>query len=162
MVNPILSPEYDFARRLQAIENNTLALATRRNPLATDSSAASQNNFTINGTPAAVAQQSVAVPPGYSSCHVLVGVSVAAVNSTAAAGDLYVASSINGVGGPETAAATPANVLGSASAMTNCLLTGLVAGSTVTVGALVRTGSGAWASNSLNIANTSALFMFQA
>jgi hypothetical protein len=158
MVQIILGPDYDLVRRLDKMES---ALnQTRLNPVIHIAVETSQTDFFLAVGPTVVGQQSAVVPDAYRSCRVFCGASVAAMNSTAAAADLYVACSINGVGGPEMAAETPTGVLGSATAMTTRTLTDLVAGSTITVEALVRTGSGVWVSNSLNVANTSALFMF--
>lgn len=159
MVHIVLGPEFDLARRLQKMER-TLS-ETRCNPVVHTAVTTEQAGFSLDVGSAAVGQQSVLVPDGYGSCRIFSGVSVAAINTTAATGEIYVASSINHIGGDETHAWTPANTLGSASAMTTRTLNNLTAGETVTVEALVRTGSGTWASNTENIASVSAIFLFE-
>lgn len=134
---------------------------TRLNPVTHGAVQTSQTDFAVDVGGTAIAQQSVIVPEGYSSCVVVNGVSAAAVNSTGSSGVLYVSSSVNGAGGAETPATVPTGGLGSASAVTILTLTDLVFGATITVEALVRTGSGTWAANAANFGHTSALFLFQ-
>lgn len=158
MVSIILGPEYDLARRLEKMERQLSV--TRRNPVAYATAESSQADFSPNAAPAAFGQQSAVVPDGYTSCIVYCGVTVAATNSTASHGELYVTSSVDGTSGAATQVSAPAGALGSGSAMANRTLYDLVAGETVTVGAVVWTGTGVWASHAENIARVSAVFLF--
>lgn len=158
MVNPVLPPDYDLARRLDRMERQLNA--TRINPLLTDSAGTSQVNFAVGVAPVALAQQTVTVPDGYTTCLVFSGVSIGAFNNTAAAAYLYVAASINGAASAETPTSTPASGYGSGSGFAIKTITGLSGGSTVTVEAQVRSSAGAWSANAANTANTSALFFF--
>lgn len=160
MVQIILSPEYDLSRRLEKIERTLSGIP--RNPIAHTSATSSQSDFSIDASPAPLGQQSIVVPDGYTSCRASIGVSVAAVNSAVANGTLYVAASVNGIGGTETQAWASSNTLTSASAMTTRTLTDLTSGQTLTVEALVRTNSGAWAGNAANTVRLSAIFLFGA
>lgn len=128
-------------------------------PMEPGSAGLSQSNFAVSTTATPRAQQSIAVPPGFSRAMVMNGVSVGAVNSTASGDFLYVSASINGTGGGETPNVAYAGAYSSASAFAIRTLTGL-SGGTITAEARVRSGSAAWAANAVNVAHTNAIALF--
>lgn len=128
-------------------------------PLQPGSAGLTQSNFALATSPGVRAQASITVPPGYTQALVMNGVSAGAANTTASHDFLYVAASINGTGGGETATTVYTGTLGSASAWAIRTLTGLNGGN-ITVETRVRSGNAAWPANGANFANTNALVLF--
>jgi hypothetical protein len=129
-------------------------------PVVISTSGLSQNNFATTTAGAVYASATVTVPAGYSQADVLCMVVGGAINSTASADFLYVASSINGIAGGETPQLAAASG-GYASAAANGIrtLTGL-SGGTITVACQIRTGA-AWAASASNFANMNATIFFR-
>jgi hypothetical protein len=158
LVNIVLDPGYDLARRLAELERRVNGYAM--NPVLNSSAGTSQTNFAVLNSASSFGVQSATVPEGYATCLVFNGVSGGSYNNTAGAGYLYVSSIINGGAGGETPVYVPASTYGSTSAFGVRTLTDLVAGDTITVGTQMRTSTASWASSSSSIANTNALFFF--
>lgn len=136
------------------IDNEALAA-----PVKPGSAGLTQQNFGTTSGGAVYAQATITVPDGYSQALVMNGVMAGAVNSTTNPDYLYVASSIDGVSGGETATLAPANNgWASATAFGIRTLTGLTGG-TITVGVWIRTGA-AWAANASATANVNTIALF--
>lgn len=138
---------------LYDLPNSALA-----NPLLPGRLHADAQNFQVKTLWATVASGSLAVPDGYSQALILNLASAAtAYNNTAAVDFLYVRTLINGSGfGGWTIGSVDVEGgggTGVAYDFTTGLLTGLVAGSSLTFAAQVASGYGTWAANGANVLN---------
>ncbi|WP_160664098.1 hypothetical protein [Pseudarthrobacter sp. ATCC 49987] len=129
------------------------------NPVKPGSAGLSDPGHAYTTTSTVYAQQSIAVPTGFTQALVFLGVSGGAWNNTAAYDYLYVAGDINGSAGGSTPQGAAGSSYGSASAFAIRTLTGL-SGGVITVGCRVWTGAAGWAANGANIANTNAIVQF--
>lgn len=138
------------------IQNDALS-----DPIVISTAGVSQNTFATTTAGAVYASATITIPAGYTRADVQCMTIAGAINDTASADYLYVASSINGVAGTETPQAAAASG-GYASAPANGIrsLTGL-SGGTITVGCQIRTGAAAWASGTGNFANMTAVIFFR-
>lgn len=130
-------------------------------PLIISTAGVSQNNFSVTVAGDVFASATVTIPAGYTRADIQCNVVAGAINDTATADYLYVASSINAVGGTETPQAA-AGSGGYCAAPANGIrsLTGL-SGGTITVGCALRAGTAAWSANASNFANMTALVFFR-
>lgn len=130
-------------------------------PLVISTAGVSQNNFAVTTAGGVFATATVTIPAGYSRADIQCSVVAGAINDTANPDYLYVASSINAVGGTETPQAA-ASGGGYCAAPANGIrsLTGL-SGGTITVGCAIRTNSADWAISPSNFANMTALVFFR-
>lgn len=130
-------------------------------PLVISTAGVSQNNFAVTTAGNVFASATVVIPAGYSRADIQCSVVAGAINDTANADYLYVASSINAVGGTETPqAASGAGGYCAAPANGIRSLTGL-SGGTITVGCAIRTNTAGWSANASNFANMTALVFFR-
>jgi len=130
-------------------------------PLVISTAGVSQNNFAVSTAGDVFATATVTIPAGYSRADIQCSVVAGAINDTANPDYLYVASSINAVGGTETpqaAAATGGYCAAPANGIRS--LTGL-SGGTITVGCSIRAGSAGWSANASNFANMTAVVFFR-
>jgi len=130
-------------------------------PLVISTAGVSQNNFAVSTAGDVFATATVTIPAGYSRADIQCSVVAGAINDTANPDYLYVASSINAVGGTETPQAA-ASGGGYCAAPANGIrsLTGL-SGGTITVGCSIRAGSAGWSMNASNFANMTAVVFFR-
>jgi len=130
-------------------------------PLVISTAGVSQNNFAVSTAGDVFATATVTIPAGYSRADIQCSVVAGAINDTANPDYLYVASSINAVGGTETpqaAAATGGYCAAPANGIRS--LTGL-SGGTITVGCSIRAGFAGWSANASNFANMTAVVFFR-
>lgn len=137
------------------IGNDALA-----NPLTTGSAGMTASNQSFTTTPTQYGTELITVPAGFTRAVVMNGVSAGGTNSGAGGDYLYVAAGINGVPGGEMPSYANAGFYASGSAFGVRTLTGLTAGSSISVSVQVRTNSGAWAAAGANIVNVNALALF--
>ena len=138
-----------------SIENDSLA-----SPVATGSAGLTQQGFALTSSRTVYASQTLDVPAGYTQALVMNGVSGNGWNSTSSSSYLYVASVINGVGGGEVVAPAAGPGMAVATAFGIRTLSGLQAGSKITVGVAMRVDGNSWAASGSNSANTNALVLF--
>lgn len=138
------------------IQNDALS-----DPIVISTASIGQNNFAVTVAGGVFASATVTVPAGYTRADVQCMTVAGAINDTASADYLYVASSINAVAGGETPQAAAASG-GYASAPANGIrsLTGL-SGGTITVGCEIRTGTAGWSASTGNFANMTAVVFFR-
>lgn len=137
------------------IQNDALA-----NPITTGSAGSTASNQSFTTTPAQYGTQLIEVPAGFTRAVVINGVSAGGTNSTASGDYLYVASGINSGPGGEMPSYANAGFYASGSAFGIRTLSGLTAGSNISVSVQVRTSSGTWAASAGNIVNVNALAFF--
>lgn len=138
-----------------SIENDALT-----SPLKTGSSGYTASNQSFTTAPTAYGTQQIPVPAGFTQAVVMNGVSAGGTNSTVDVDFIYVASSINGVAGGELPTRAAGGQYASASSFGIRTLTGLTAGSTISVSAQVRTNAATWTAASANIININAIAIF--
>jgi len=138
------------------IQNDALS-----DPIVISTAGVSQNNFAVTTAGDVFASATVTIPAGYTRADIQCTVVAGAINDTSSADYLYVASSINAVGGTETPQAA-AGAGGYCAAPANGIrsLTGL-SGGTITVGCSIRSGVAGWSANASNFANMTALVFFR-
>ncbi|MEQ4518251.1 hypothetical protein ABLI39_02650 [Pseudarthrobacter sp. B907] len=141
------------------LPNGSINNAALVNPIQPGSAGLSDPGHAYTTTSTVYAQQSIAVPAGFTQALVFLGVSGGAWNNTAAYDYLYVAGDINGSAGGSTPQGAAGSSYGSASAFAIRTLSGLSGGS-ITVGCRIWTGAAGWAANGSNIANTNAIVQF--
>lgn len=141
-----------------SVPNGSISNAALQNPIQTGSSGSSGSNFATTTAGAAAATGAITVPAGFTQATIMVIAGAGAVNSTASGDFIYVSASINGLAGGERATPASAGGYGSSTASAIRTLTGL-SGGTITVGAVVRTGS-IWAASGSNVANCDAIATF--